>query len=72
MPFAQYRIETSAPFPGRLLPASSTKTLYSDSSLAVAVAVKSLDDPTRQQVRVVYVPTGEIIFQTAAIADTAP
>lgn len=72
MPFAQYRIEASSPLPSRLLPTSSTKTLYSNSSLAVAVAVKSLDDPTRQQVRVVYVPTGEIIFQTAAIADPAP
>jgi len=67
MPSAQYRIETRSPHPGSLLPFSpgNFEHLYADSSLAVAVAVKSVADPTRQQVRVVHVASGEVIFQTA-------
>jgi hypothetical protein len=67
MPSAQYRIETRSPHPGSLLPFSpgTFEHLYADSSLAVAVAVKSVADPTRQQVRVVHVSSGEVIFQTA-------
>ena len=65
MASAQYRIESRCPLMGSLLPPATFKQVYADRSLAVAVAVKSVADPTRQQVRVVYVPTGEIVFQTA-------
>jgi hypothetical protein len=44
------------------------QALYADRSLAVAVAVKSLADPTRQQIRVVHIPSGEIVFQTSEIS----
>lgn len=60
-----YRIESRCPFTGGLLPNSIYKAEYADSSLAVAVAVKSVADPTREQVRVIHIPSGEIIFQTA-------
>ena len=63
---AQYRIESVYPLMGSLIPATPFKQLYSDPSLAVAVAVKSVADPTRQQVQVVHVPSGEIVFQTTS------
>ena len=70
MPTARYRIESRCPHPGSLLPFSpgTFEHLYANSSLAVAIAVKSVADPTRQQVRVVHISSGEIIFQTAPAA----
>ncbi|MBK5205219.1 MAG: hypothetical protein JJD98_07380 [Polaromonas sp.] len=70
MASAQYRIESRYPLVGSLLPPSAVKQLYTDPSLAVAVAVKSVADPTRQEVRVVHVPSGEIIFRSTATAQT--
>lgn len=70
MSSAQYRIESRTPLVNRLLPPASIKRLYADPSLAVAVAVKSVADPTRQEVRVVHIPSGEIIFQSTATAQT--
>lgn len=70
MQTAQYRIENRCPLTGSLLPPSTSNLehIYANYSLAVAVAVKSVADPSRQQVRVVHVPSGEIIFQTAPAA----
>ena len=65
MTSAHYRIESREPLLGKLLPSSVFGRLYADPSLAVAVAVKSVVDPTRQQVRVVEVESGEIVFDTA-------
>ena len=65
MTSAHYRIESREPLLGKLLPSSTFGRLYADPSLAVAVAVKSVVDPTRQQVRVVEVESGEIVFDTA-------
>ena len=64
MASAQYRIESRDPLLGHLLPPTNYKHIFADRSLAVAVAVKSVDDPTRQQVRVVHIPSGEVVFQT--------
>ncbi|MES2943175.1 MAG: hypothetical protein V4772_09935 [Pseudomonadota bacterium] len=60
----QYRIESKEPLLGRLLPTGALKLIYGNPSLAVAIAVKSVIDPTRQQVRVVDVDSGEIVFET--------
>lgn len=60
----QYRIESRDTSRGSLLPPPNFSHLYKDCSLAVAVAVKSVADPTRQEVRVVHVPSGEIVFRT--------
>lgn len=68
MTSAHYRIESREPLLGKLLPPSMFRRLYADPSLAVAVAVKSVVDPTRQQVRVVDVDSGEIVFDTAPAA----
>ncbi len=61
----QYRIERQHAPQGGLLPPHSLRETYTSRSLAVAVAIKSLRDPTREQVRVVHVDTGEVVFQTA-------
>lgn len=72
MPAPQYRIERSQPPQDGLLPADSLRELYADRSLAVAVAIKSVRDPTRETVRVVHVPTGEVVFETASPRDAHP
>lgn len=64
MAFPEYRIERAQPLHGGLLPPQSLREVYTDRSLAVAVAIKSVQDPTREQVRVVHVPSGEVVFQT--------
>ncbi len=61
-----YRIEKTSPGGSSLLPEGSIREFYRDRGMAVAVAVKSLGDPTRQQVRVVHVPSGEVVFETEA------
>ncbi len=63
-----YRIECRDTLSGRLLPSGVLNHLYANPSLAVAVAVKSVADPTRQEVRVVHVPSGEIVFQSTGPA----
>ena len=62
----QYRIESANALKGSLLPSSNFQHLYTNPSLAVAVAVKSMSDPTHHEVRVVQVSSGEIIFHTTA------
>ena len=66
MTSTHYRIESKEPLLGRLLPPAMFRRLYTDRSLAVAVAVavKSVEDPTRQRVRVVNVDNGEVVFDT--------
>jgi hypothetical protein len=61
---ADYRIESSHPIASRLLPMSgSQQYLVSDRALAVAVAAKSTTRPDGQEIRVVHVPTGEVVFR---------
>ncbi|MDB5946009.1 MAG: hypothetical protein JWQ33_1035 [Ramlibacter sp.] len=67
MTAAEYRIESSHPLRSRFLPASgSEQYLVKDRALAVALAAKSFTKPSGQEIRVVYVPTGEIVFRKAA------
>jgi hypothetical protein len=72
MASSQYRIERSQPLRGSLLPPQSFQEYYSDRGLAVAVAVKSLADPTRQRIRVVHVDSGEVVFDTRPHGSTLP
>ena len=60
----QYLIECAAISEVGLLPATSPSRLYKDPSLAVAVAAKSVVHAMHQEVRVVHVPSGEIVFRT--------
>ena len=62
---ATYRIESSQPIAGRLWPAGSQQLVVKDRALAVALAAKSFT-PSGQEIRVVHVPTGEVVYRKAA------
>jgi hypothetical protein len=64
MPHPKYRIESSATLRSGLSLPIDFNHLYESSSLAVALAAKSRTEPARREVRVVQVPSGEIIFRT--------
>jgi hypothetical protein len=66
MTSADYRIESSYPIVGQLLPTSgSTEYLLQDRALAVVLAAKSVTEPSGQEIRVVHVPSGEVVFRKA-------
>ena len=67
MKAANYRIESSHPILFRLLPTpGSNEYLLSDGELAVAMAAKSVTVPPGQEIRVVHIPTGEVVFRKSA------
>ena len=67
MASADYRIESTQPIAGRLWPAAGAQQyVVSDRALAVALAAKSFT-PSGQEIRVVHVPTGEVVFRKAAV-----
>lgn len=66
MPPADYRIESTYPIVGLLLPSpGSTQYLMEDRALAVVLAAKSVTKPSGEEIRVVHVPTGEVVFRKA-------
>ena len=63
MSSADFRVESNHPISGRLWPLSgSQQYFFSNRSLAVAMAAKSITKPSGQEIRVVHVPTGEVVF----------
>ncbi|MDP3761574.1 MAG: hypothetical protein Q8R01_13780 [Ramlibacter sp.] len=67
MTSADFRVESNHPIAGRFLPVSgSQQYFFSDRSLAVAMAAKSTTKPVGQEIRVVHVPTGEVVFRKPA------
>jgi hypothetical protein len=64
---ADYRIESSHPLSSRFFPpGASEQYLVKDRALAVALAAKSFSRAAGQEIRVVHVPTGEVVFRKAA------
>jgi hypothetical protein len=64
MTSADFRVESNHPISGRLWPLSgSQQYFFNDRSLAVAMAAKSVTKPSGQEIRVVHVPTGEVVFR---------
>jgi hypothetical protein len=62
---ADYRIESSQPIASRLWPAGgATQFAVSDRALAVSLAAKSVTGCG--EIRVVHVPTGEVVFRKPA------
>lgn len=60
-----YRIESSQPIAGRFWPvAGSQQFTVNDRALAVSLAVKSFTPSS--EIRVVHVPTGEVVFRKPA------
>ena len=73
MASGDYRIESNQPLAGRLWPVPGGQNyLFNDRSLAVAMAAKSLTSPSGQEIRVVHVPSGEIVFRKAAAERGSP
>jgi hypothetical protein len=64
VPHSTYRIESSHPIASRWLPGSGSQQYFvRDRALAVAVAAKSTTRPDGQEIRVVHVATGEVVFR---------
>jgi hypothetical protein len=59
---SDYRIESSQPIAGRIWPmAGSMHFEVSDRALAISLAAKSFT--RNSEIRVVHVPTGEVVFR---------
>ena len=72
MTATDYRIESETPMAGPLLPVSgSAQYLVSNVAMAVVMAAKSVTIPLGQEIRVVHVPTGGIVFRKSATPSTA-
>ena len=62
MTSADYRIESTQPIAGRFWPiAGTTELAVKDRALAVSIAAKSFTRSS--EIRVVHVPTGEVVFR---------
>ncbi len=70
---ADYRIESSQPLRSRFLPTgASEQYLVKDRALAVALAARSFNRADGEEIRVVYVPTGEVVYRKAPfVRDTS-
>ncbi len=59
-----YRLESAYPMFGPLLPVAGIRLLnLVDRALATVVAAKSMTHPSGHEIRVVHVPTGEVVFR---------
>ena len=67
-----YRIESSHPITGPLWSAfnASPMHLFVDRDLAVVIATKSTTTPSGHEIRVVHVPTGEVVYRKTATDNT--
>ena len=67
MTTADYRIESDLPLISRLLPASApSRFIFTDWTMAVAMAAKGFISASGQEIRVVHVPSGEVLYRKAA------
>jgi hypothetical protein len=65
MTSAEFRIESNHPMAGRFLPRPGAQEyFFSDRALAVTMAAKCFTRPGGE-IRVVHVPTGEVVFRKA-------
>ncbi len=64
-----YRIESSHAIVGPLWPSYKASKLHTfvDRALAVVMAAKSTTSPSGHEIRVVHVPTGEVVFRKTAV-----
>jgi hypothetical protein len=73
MTSADFRIESSHPIANLLLPASGAQEYFvRDRALAVSLAAKSTTLPKGQEIRVVHVPTGEVVFRKHTVTRADP
>jgi hypothetical protein len=63
---ADYCIESNHPVVNRFLPQTGARHVFADPSVAVAIAAKCVPNPFGDEVRVVHLPSGEVIFRAAS------
>ncbi len=64
MSMTLYRLESSHPMFGPLLPVAGIRLLnLVDRALATVTAAKSMTHPSGHEIRVVHVPTGKVVFR---------
>ncbi len=68
MSSATYRVESAAPIVGPLWPGLAASKFHHivDRAVAIVLAAKSITRPLGHEIRVVHVPSGEIIFRKTA------
>ena len=59
-----YRIESDFPLNSDWLPAKAFKQHYDNESAAVATDIEGVDDPEEQEVRIICVETGEVVWRS--------
>ena len=59
-----FRIESQYKLESDWLPESAFKSMYSDISSAVAIALEGVDDPEEQEVCVIDVATEEVVWRS--------
>jgi len=60
----RFRVESDRPICGRTWPAAGARQCsFNDRGLAVAVAAKSITSPEGNEIRVVHVASGKVIFR---------
>ena len=63
----EFRIESNHPISGWLVSGSGfQQSLFGDRAVAVGMAAKSVTKSSGQEIRVVHVPTGEVVFRKSA------
>ena len=69
-----YRVESNFPISGPLLPGLVTAKFFNlvDQTLAVVLASKSFTRPLGQEIRVVHVPSGQVVYRKTAAALNTP
>ncbi len=69
MKTAEFRIESNSTLSFRLMPdSSSIEHLFHDRAMAIAMAAKAVTDPPGEEIRVIHVPTRQVIFRMPATA----
>ena len=63
-----YRVESSHPIVGPLWPSFKASKFHTfvDRAFAVLMAAKSMTSPSGHEIRVIHVPTGEVVFRKTA------
>jgi hypothetical protein len=63
-----YRVESSHPIVGPLWPSFKASKLHTfvDRAFAVLMAAKSSTSPSGHEIRVIHVPTGQVVFRKTA------
>lgn len=64
-----YRIESDYSLKSDWLPATAFSRHDATESMAMATAIEGVDDPKEQEVRVVCIETGEVVWRSTEAED---